>query len=58
MSTDVIGALDCDVQSIFKLSVTAFTFFLQVDEEPKEQFVEKSATGVLMAAQRARPRCV
>jgi hypothetical protein len=35
-----------------------FHLFLQFDEEPKEQPVGKSATSVLMAAQRARSRCV
>ena len=58
MSTDVTGALDCDVQSIFNMGVTAFIFFLQFDDEPQEQPVTQSVTSVLMAAQRARSRSV
>ena len=58
VSTDVTGALDCDVQSIFNMGVTAFIFFLQFDDEPQEQPVTQSVTSVLMAAQRARSRSV
>ena len=59
VSTDVTGALDCDVKSIFDMGVTAITFFLQFDDEPVpavEWPAKRSVTSVLMTAQRAKSR--